>query len=159
MKKLVFLISLVILSVEGWSQTVSIKKTDGQIVNFNIDDIEYIELYDDVDNGKVEASIVGVWECTYLDFDKDYPGLHADAHLNIGDRVRFKSDGTYYANYSDGEYETGRWSLNGNTLTIAADVEISIPFEYNVTKLTSTELEFNIDLSIMKAYYRFKRVS
>ena len=114
---------------------------------------------DDVDNGKVEASIVGEWECTYLDFDKDYPGLHADAHLNIGDRVRFKSDGTYYANYSDGESETGRWSLKGNTLTIAADVEISIPFEYNVTKLTSTELEFNIDLSIMKAYYRFKRVS
>ena len=114
---------------------------------------------DDVDNGGGEASIVGVWECTYLDLDKDYPGLHADAHLNIGDRVRFKSDGTYYASYSDGEYETGRWSLNGNTLTIAADVEISIPFEYNVTKLTSTELEFNIDLGILKAYYKFKRVS
>ena len=114
---------------------------------------------DDVDNGKVDSTIVGEWECTYLDFDKDYPGLHADAHLNIGDRVRFKSDGTYYASYSDGESETGRWSLNGNTLTIAADVEISIPFEYNVTKLTSTELEFNIDLSILKAYYRFKRVS
>ena len=114
---------------------------------------------DDVDNGKVEASIVGEWECIYFDYGKNYSGLETDVHLNIGDRVRFKSDGTYYASYSDGEYETGRWSLNGNTLTIAADVEISIPFEYNVTKLTSTELEFTIDLNILNAFYRFKRVS
>ena len=120
---------------------------------------------DDVDNGKVEASIVGEWECTYLDFDKDYPGLHADAHLNIGDRVRFKSDGTIYARFSDGESDTGRWSMRGNALIIDGAVglgdssSVDVPFEYNVTKLTSTGLEFNIDLGILKAYYKFKRVS
>ena len=114
---------------------------------------------DDVDNGKVDSTIVGEWECTNLDFDKNLSGLYVESRINIGDRVRFQSDGTIYARFSDGESDTGRWSLNGNTLTIAADVEISIPFEYNVTKLTSTELEFNIDLGILKAFYKFKRVS
>ena len=36
---------------------------------------------DEVDNGNVEASIVGVWECTYFDFDSDLPGMNADSIL------------------------------------------------------------------------------
>ena len=114
---------------------------------------------DDVDNGGGDVSIVGVWECTYFDFDSDYPGINADSNMQIGDRIRFKSDGTYEANYKNGEKETGRWSLKGNTLTIAADVDISIPFDYKITKLTSTELEFTFDMGIMKVLYRCKRVS
>ena len=159
MKKVLFLISIFILSIEGWSQTVSILKTDGQIVNFNMADIKYIELSDE--NGGVvgNASIVGVWECTYFDFDSDLPGMNADSNMQIGDRIRFKSDGTYEANYKNGEKETGRWSLKGNTLTIAADVDISIPFDYKIIKLTSTELEFTFDMGIMKVLYRCKRVS
>ena len=120
---------------------------------------------DDVDNGKVDSTIVGEWECTNLDFDKNLSGLYVESRINIGDRVRFQSDGTIYAHFSDGESETGRWSMRGNTLIIDGAVRlgdsssVDVPFEYNVTKLTSTELEFNIDLGILKAFYKFKRVS
>ena len=120
---------------------------------------------EDVDNGKVDSTIVGEWECTYLDFDKNLSGLYVESRINIGDRVRFQSDGTIYARFSDGESETGRWSMRGNALIIDGAVRlgdsssVDVPFEYNVTKLTSTELEFNIDLGILKAFYKFKRVS
>ena len=114
---------------------------------------------DEVDNGGGEASIVGVWECTYFDFDSDLPGMNADSNMQIGDRIRFKSDGTYEANYKNGETETGRWSLKGNTLTVAVNAEPSIPFDYKITKLTSTELEFTFDMKIMKLLYRCKRIS
>ena len=58
---------------------------------------------DNVDNGKVDSTIVVEWECTNFDFDKNYPGLHMDAHINIGDRVRFQLDDTIYARFNDGE--------------------------------------------------------
>ncbi len=115
---------------------------------------------DEVDNGGGEASIVGVWECTYFDFDSDYPEQFDNAGMQIGDRIRFESSGRYQANYKSGDIETGRWTLKGNTLTVAADVEdISIPFDYKITKLTSTELEFTFDMKIMKLLYRCKRIS
>ena len=114
---------------------------------------------DEVDNGKVEASIVGVWECTYFDFDTDYPEMFDNSGMQIGDRVRFYSDGTYETDYKSGHNETGRWSLKGNTLTVAVNAEPSIPFDYKITKLTSTELEFTFDMGIMKLLYRCKRVS
>ena len=114
---------------------------------------------DEVDNGKDEASIVGVWECTYFDFDTDYPEMFDNSGMQIGDRVRFKSDGTYETDYVSGYNETGRWSLKGNTLTVAVNAEPSIPFDYKITKLTSTELEFTFDMKIMKLLYRCKRIS
>lgn len=36
---------------------------------------------DEIDNGGGEASIVGMWECTYFDFDSDLPGMNADSIL------------------------------------------------------------------------------
>ena len=114
---------------------------------------------DEVDNGKVEASIVGVWECTYFDFDTDYPEMFDNSGMQIGDRVWCESDGRYSTDYKSGDNETGRWSLKGNILTVRANVEPSFPFDYRITKLTSTELEFNIDLGLLKAFYKFKRVS
>ena len=114
---------------------------------------------DEVDNGGGEASIVGMWECTYFDFDSDYPEQFDNAGMQIGDRVRFKSDGTYEADYKSGYNETGRWSLKGNTLTVAVNAEPSIPFDYKITRLTSTELEFTFDMKIMKLLYRCKRIS
>ena len=120
---------------------------------------------DDVDNGSGDASIVGEWECTNMNYDEDLSGLYVESRINIGDRVRFQSDGTIYAHFSDGDTDTGRWSLKGKTLIIDGAVRlgdssgVNVPFEYNVTKLTSKELEFNIDLGILKAFYKFKRVS
>lgn len=109
---------------------------------------------DDVDNGKVDSTIVGEWECTHFDSDTDYPEMF-ESTIYVGTRVCFQSGGTYYTDYG----ETGRWSLKGNTLTITVNDKISIPCDYNVTKLTATALEFTIDLGIMKASYKFKRVS
>ena len=114
---------------------------------------------DDVDNGKGEASIVGVWECTYFDFDSDYPEQFDNAGMQIGDRVRFKSDGTYETDYVSGYNETGRWFLKGNTLTVAENADISIPLDYKITKLTSTDFEFTVDIGLLKAIYKLKRVS
>ncbi len=119
---------------------------------------------DEVDNGG-DASIVGEWECTNMNYDENLSGLYVESRINIGDRVRFQSDGTIYAHFSDGESDTGRWSLRGKTLIIDGAVRlgdssgVNVPFEYNVTKLTSKELEFNIDWGILKAFYKFKRVS
>ena len=114
---------------------------------------------DDVDNGGGEASIVGVWECTYFDFDSDLPGMNADSNMQIGDRISFESSGKYHADYKSGDIEIGRWNLKANKLTIVADGDISIPMEYTVTKLTSTELEITLDIKFMKLLYRCKRVS
>ena len=115
---------------------------------------------DEIDNGGGDASIVGVWECTYIDFNKNAPGIHEDNSIQIGDRVCFKSDGTYYT-----DKETGKWSQKGNTLIIEGAVEFgdiyryNIPIEYKITKLTSKEFELTIDLGIIDALYRFKRIS
>ena len=114
---------------------------------------------DEVDNGKVDSTIVGEWECTYYELDTDYPEMFDESAMQIGDRVCFKSDGTYYTEYKVQNNETGRWSLNGNTLTVAVDASISIPFDYKIQKLTLTELEFTFDMGIMKLFYRCKRVS
>ena len=67
---------------------------------------------DDVDNGGGDVSIVGVWECTYFDFDSDYPGINADSNMQIGHRIRFKSDGMYEKNYRNGEKDTGTGCMN-----------------------------------------------
>lgn len=114
---------------------------------------------DEVDNGG-DASIVGMWECTYFVFDTDYPEMFDDnSGMKIGDRIRFKSDGTYETDYKSGHKETGRWSLNGNTLTVAENADISIPLDYKITKLTSTDFELTVDIGLLKANYKFKRVS
>lgn len=109
---------------------------------------------DEVDNGKSEATIVGMWECTNFDSDTDYPEMF-ESTINVGTRICFQSGGTYYTDYG----ETGTWSLKGNTLTITVDDKIKIPCDYTITMLTATTLEFSIDLGILKANYRFKRVS
>ena len=108
---------------------------------------------DEIDNGG-DASIVGEWECTYFDSDTDYSEMF-ESTIYVGTRICFQSGGTYYTDYG----ETGRWSLKGNTLTAIVEGKISIPCDYNVTKLTATALEFSLDLGILKAKYKFKRVS
>ena len=109
---------------------------------------------DEVDNGGGDASIVGMWECTNFDSVTDYPEVF-ESTINVGTRVCFQSGGTYYTDYG----ETGRWSLKGNTLTAIVDDKYKIPCDYTIKMLTATTLEFSLDLGILKANYRFKRVS
>ena len=109
---------------------------------------------DEIDNGGGDVSIVGMWECTYFNSDTDYPEVF-ESTIYEGARVCFQSGGTYYTDYD----ETGRWSLKGNTLTVTVNDKISIPCDYTITKLTETALELSLDLGILKASYKFKRVS
>ena len=109
---------------------------------------------DEIDNGGGDVSIVGTWECTYFNSDTDYPEVF-ESTIYEGARVCFQSGGTYYTDYD----ETGRWSLKGNTLTVTVNDKISIPCDYTITKLTATALEFSLDLGILKASYKFKRIS
>ena len=107
---------------------------------------------EEVDNN----SIVGVWECTSMDYsnvfgDDEYED---EEELKVGERLTIKSDGTYSE-----PNDSGRWSLHGNQLTCISNDEYSIPAVYIVSKLTSKELVLTIDYGIFKATIKFKRVS
>ena len=110
----------------------------------------------DDDNEGDNNSIVGVWECTSMDYS-DVLGNDGDddeEQLKVGERLAIKSDGTYSE-----PNDSGRWSLNGNHLTCISNDEYSIPADFIVSKLTSKELVLTIDYGIFKATIKFKRVS
>ena len=108
---------------------------------------------DEIDNGgDSNASIVGTWEL--ISFDVVKGSNYLDDGLNTGDRITFKSDGTYYS--TDGD--RGIWKLNGNTLTISDDENL-FSIDYQVKKLSSTELRLYVDIEIAAIDYKFKRVS
>ena len=108
---------------------------------------------DEIDNGgDSNASIVGTWEL--ISFDVVKGSNYLDDGLNTGDRIIFKSDGTYYS--TDGD--RGIWKLNGNTLTISDDENL-FSIDYQVKKLSSTELRLYVDIEIAAIDYKFKRVS
>ncbi len=104
---------------------------------------------EDIDDNN---SIVGLWECTYYDVHTTIPNY--TKQTEVGDRIRFNSDGTYST-----DKETGKWKQNGNTLTVMLDAEIVIPVDYKIEKLTSTELELSCDIGILSFYMKLKRVS
>ena len=65
--------------------------------------------------------------------------------------------------YSDGRYqdseEPGRWSKNGNILTVTIDNELSIPSVMTITKLTDKVLEVKLDYgNIIQFEIKMKRV-
>ena len=110
---------------------------------------------DDDDEGD-NNSIVGVWECTSMDYsnvfgDDEYED---EEELKVGERLIIKSDGTYSE-----PNDSGRWSLNGNQLTCISNDEYSIPALFIVSKLTSKELVLTLDYGLFKGTIKFKRVS
>ena len=125
MKRIVCLLALLLVFAFGWSQTMTIHFKNGNTQKYNMGEIESIEFSQDKNDVIDNVSIVGVWECTYYELDTDYPEMFDESAMQIGDRVCFKSDGTYYTEYKVQNNETGRWSLNGNTLTVAVDASIS----------------------------------
>lgn len=102
-----------------------------------------------------EASIVGTWEVTYVTAYSSYDMEDDGDGLKVGDRMTF---------YSDGKYEDsegiGRWSKNGNTLTVVVDDDYSIPAIMTITKLTNKVLEVELDYgSLIQFEIKMKRVS
>lgn len=106
----------------------------------------------DDDEDVYEASVVGTWEVTYVKATSSYDMYGG---YNVGDRMTFYSDGRY----KDSE-DTGRWSKNGNTLTLTIDDDdFSIPAVMVITKLTDTILEVKLDYgSLLKFDVKMKKV-
>ena len=102
-----------------------------------------------------EASIVGTWEVTYVKASSAYPMEDYGGGLNIGDRMTFHSDGTY-----EDKVDIGRWSINGNTLTVVIDDDMSIPAVMTIKKLTDKVLEVELNYgSFIQFEIKMKRVS
>ena len=105
----------------------------------------------DDDEDVYEASVVGTWEVTYVKATSSYDMYGG---YNVGDRMTFYSDGRY----QDSE-DTGRWSKDGNTLTITIDDDFSIPAVMKIAKLTDTVLEVKLDYGgILQFEVKMKRV-
>ena len=111
---------------------------------------------DDEDESGDSNSIVGVWECTSMDYSDvlGNDGEDDEEQIKVGERLTFKSDGTYSE-----PNDSGRWSLNGNQLTCISNDEYSFPAVYIVSKLTSKELVLTLDYGLFKGTIKFKRVS
>lgn len=100
-----------------------------------------------------EASVVGTWEVTYVKVTSSYD-MDDEEGLEIGDQMTFYSDGRYM----DSE-DTGRWSKNGNILTVTIDDELSVPSVMTITKLTDKVLEVKLDYgSLIQFEIKMKRV-
>ena len=128
--------------------------TSGVFVSCGGDDFEDDANNGNVDNGNVEVSVVGVWECTDVDYETDHPEM-IDSDLRVGEKVSIKTDGTYSTTYN----MTGKWKRNGNYLNVIQNAAYAIAVDYTIEKLTSTEMVLFGDLQIAKVKYKFKRVN
>ena len=100
-----------------------------------------------------EASVVGTWEVTYVKVTSSYD-MDDEEGLKVGDQMTFYSDGRY-KDYED----TGRWSKNGNILTVTIDEVLSVPSVMTITKLTDNVLEIKLDYgNIIQFEIKMKRV-
>ena len=107
-----------------------------------------------------EVSIVGSWEVTFIEQSSSYE-LVGEV-MKVGDKVYFYPDGRY-----ENQFETGRWSKDGNLLTITLDVDedderiiLNIPTTMKITKLTDKVLELKLDYgNLVKFEIKMKRVS
>ena len=103
------------------------------------------------DDEDLSASVVGTWEVTYVKATSSYD---MEEGIKVGERLTFYSDGRY----QDSE-DTGRWSKDGNTLTITIDDDFSIPAVMKIAKLTDTVLEVKLDYGgILQFEVKMKRV-
>ncbi len=108
---------------------------------------------DDDDEEVFEASVVGTWEVTYVKASSSYD-MDDEEGLKVGDQMTFYSDGRY----EDSE-ETGRWSKQGNILTVTINDDFSIPSVMTITKLTDKVLEVSLDYgSLIQFEIKMKRV-
>lgn len=88
---------------------------------------------DDNNGGSNNASIVGVWKCSAVNYG-ELEGMLKD-NTQVGDILTFNSDNSYSIRGNNNE--SGRYSITGNTLKVTSD---GITIEFNIVELTSTTL-------------------
>ena len=55
--------------------------------------------------------------------------------------------------------DSGRWTLNGKTITFIASGDYMIPAVFEISKLSSNELVLKMDYGVFQATIKYKRVS
>ena len=112
---------------------------------------------DDDDEPGIEngATIIGKWILKDVNIKTQFPDIENE--FVIGDWIEFKTNGTVEWT-EKGVKLSGKYTYEDNEIFISdvSDGE-TIPFIYNVTKLTGSELVFNADLIIVKATYTLQR--
>lgn len=112
---------------------------------------------DDDDEPGIEngATIIGKWILKDVNIKTQFPDIENE--FVIGDLIEFKTNGTVEWT-EKGVKLSGKYTYEDNEIFISdvSDGE-TIPFIYNVTKLTGSELVFNADLMIVKATYTLQR--
>ena len=88
MKKLFILLVLQLISYSVWSQTMSIHYKNGKTVEFNMDNIDYVEFIDDGDNETISGDYLKVT----LD-GKSYSDKILNWHIAQVDPVGYDKDG------------------------------------------------------------------
>ncbi len=100
---------------------------------------------DDDDKGKVEASIVGVWEITAYDVDPiEMVENGTIIPEDIGSTWKFTSKGKLYSGNPNNP--SASWSIDKNNLYVTSDA-FPVPFKYNILYLNETSLKLELKLS------------
>ena len=106
---------------------------------------------DDEDDIDAEPTIVGTWEVTSIDADTSIEGLTFTGE--IGNKITFRSNGTYVSNS-----DNGKWEKKGNTLTVISDDSYTIPTVFTIPQLTRSVMELKLDYGMLTVVMRLKRV-
>lgn len=105
----------------------------------------------------LEASIVGTWEITSINYYSVFDVEENEA-FSVGDKIVFNADGSYSA-----PEDAGKYSYVENTLTLYSqnddsDNTIYIPAKFIVQKLTSKDLVMTLDYGFFSLDINLKRV-
>lgn len=110
----------------------------------------------DDDDDDAEATIVGTWEVTNIDASYSIGELTGE----VGDKMTFRSNGTYVSNS-----DHGKWKKEGNKLTVTSEDSsepgvVNIPAVFTITQLTRSVMELKLDYgSMLTVVMRLKKVS
>lgn len=119
MRRLLLLLTAVLLASIGWSQTMVVTLNDGTTVKYDMGLVKSIEFIDkDSGNGQeANFSIVGTWKTVFTE------GWGYQGDLNEGDTeyIQLKADGSFVDVHDDedGIYiQHGTWTLTDNEIIL-----------------------------------------
>lgn len=109
---------------------------------------------DDVDT----SNLIGAWEVTAVDAGSDFT---IEDGVKVGDILFFGDDNTYELT-SNGDYETGKWKLDGSTIVVydASDEEgeIDVPAAFKIENLSENNMTLVLDYgSLIRITIQLKR--